>query len=79
MALEVKSPIELYVISKVKELRERAGISQAELAFQLGVSLGFVGQVESLKHKSKYNLNHINKLALIFKCSPSDLLPNRPV
>jgi len=50
-------------------------LSPAELAFKLNVSLGFVGQVESLKYPAKYNLNHINKLSQIFKCSPKEFLP----
>jgi len=75
MPASKKSDIELFVISKAKEKREKAGLSQAELAFKLDVSLGFVGQAESPNHKSKYNLNHINKLAEIFSCSPQEFLP----
>jgi hypothetical protein len=30
---------------------------------------------ESPKKAAKYNLNHINKLAKIFNCSPQDFLP----
>ena len=72
-----KTAIELFVISKVKEKREQANLTQAELAYKLEVSLGFIGQAESPNHKSKYNLNHINKLALIFKCSPQEFLPEK--
>lgn len=76
MPLAKKTKIELFVISKVREKREQAKLSQAELAFKLDVSLGFIGQAESTNHPSKYNLNHINKLAEIFKCSPKDFLPD---
>jgi transcriptional regulator with XRE-family HTH domain len=75
MVLQKKSRIELYVIQKVKELREKNGLNQAELAFKLDVSLGFIGQVESSNYPAKYNLNHLNKLAEIFSCSPKDFLP----
>ena len=71
--------MELFVISKAKTLREQAKLSQSELAFQLGVSNGFVGQVESMKSASKYNLNHIDKLSVIFKCSPKEFLPDNPI
>ncbi|MCX2481047.1 helix-turn-helix transcriptional regulator [Pedobacter sp. MC2016-15] len=74
-----KSRIELFVIEKVKSLRENAKISQSELAFKLGVSNGFIGQVESAKFPAKYNLDHIDKLAKIFHCSPKDLLPDQPL
>lgn len=75
----VKTEMELFVISKAKTLREQAKLSQSELAFQLGVSNGFVGQVESMKSASKYNLNHIDKLSVIFKCSPKEFLPDNPI
>ena len=75
----VKTEIELYAINKAKTLREHAKLSQSELAFQLGVSNGFVGQVESMKSASKYNLNHIDKLSVIFNCSPKEFLPDNPI
>ena len=79
MVLQKKSGIELYVIQKVKEKREYAGLTQADLAFKLDVSLGFIGQVESSNYPAKYNLNHLNKLAEIFSCSPKDFLPREVV
>ncbi|MBT2561125.1 helix-turn-helix transcriptional regulator [Pedobacter sp. ISL-68] len=75
----MKSEIELHVISKAKALRESKNYSQSELAFRLGVSNGFVGQVESLRSPSKYNLDHIDKLAEIFDCSPKDFMPDNPI
>jgi len=74
-----KSKIELFVIEKARALREAAKISQSELAFKLGVSNGFIGQVESAKFPAKYNLDHIDKLSKIFGCSPKDLLPDNPL
>ena len=73
--LQKKFRIELYVIQKVKEKRELEGMTQADLAFQLDVSLGFIGQVESSNYPAKYNLNHLNQLAEIFDCSPQVFLP----
>ena len=46
----VKTEIDLYVIKKVKERRKELKMSQADLAFKLGVSYGFIGQVESIKY-----------------------------
>jgi transcriptional regulator with XRE-family HTH domain len=74
-----KTNIELYVINKVKEFRMRQNISQADLAFQLDVTNGFVGQVETPTHPAKYNLNHLNKLAEILGCSIKDFLPDKPI
>jgi transcriptional regulator with XRE-family HTH domain len=53
-------------------------MSQSDLAFKLNVSYGFIGQVESPNFPAKYNINHLDKLAFIFGCSPKDFLPNKP-
>ena len=54
------------------------GISQKELAYLLEMSIGFIGNIENPKYRAKYNLNHLNELAKIFKCSPKDFLPEKP-
>jgi len=74
-----KSEIELYVINKVKEMRLKANLSQKDLAFELDLSVGFLGHIESPKKPAKYNLNHLNKLAVIFNCSPKDFLPEKSI
>ncbi|HAB53263.1 MAG TPA: transcriptional regulator [Ignavibacteriales bacterium] len=79
MEKHCKSSFDKYIILKIKEKRIEKGLSQSELAAKLGVSSGFIGKIESLNTTSKYNLNHLNKLALIFSCSPKDFLPNNPI
>ena len=79
MAASLKSDIEAYVISKVKEMREQRKLSQSELAVELNVSNGFIGQAESSNSPTKYNLNHLNKLAIIFDCSIKDFMPDKPI
>ncbi len=74
-----KSDIDLYVIGEIKRLRTERGISQAALAAMLGVSAAFVGQIESPREQSKYNLDQLNSLARIFGCSPRDFLPEGPI
>lgn len=69
------TPIEQFVIEKVRQLRNQKNISQADLAFAIGVSVGFIGKVESLKYNTKYNLNHINNIAKALEISPQELLP----
>ena len=73
-----KTEIEQFVIDKIKEVRIQNGYSQDDVAEFLDTSRGFIGQVESPNHSSKYNLNHINKLAIALKCSPKDFLPENP-
>lgn len=60
-------------------MRIKANLSQAELAIKLDLSVGFLGHIESPKKPAKYNLNHINKLAKIFNCSPQAFLPEKSI
>ena len=69
--------IERFVIDRVRKLRIEKKISQADLALSIGVSIGFIGKVESLKYNSKYNLNHINNIAKVLNISPKQLLPEK--
>ena len=75
----MKTKIDLYVIERVKEKRNEKGISQAEIANELGVSVGFIGKVESNKYPTHYNIRHLNDLAKILKCSPQEFLPIKPI
>lgn len=74
-----KTKFELQVISNVKEMRLAKGLSQYDIAVILGTSSSFVGQVEVPNHSSKYNLNHLNKLANAMQCSPQDFIPKKVV
>ncbi|MFD2599357.1 helix-turn-helix domain-containing protein [Sphingobacterium corticis] len=67
--------VEIHLIERVKQLRAKKGISQAELAYFLDVSAGFIGHVESSKGRAKYNLNMLVKLKQILECEYEDLLP----
>ncbi len=79
MAKSILSPIEQYVVDVVKKKRAEKGYSQKDLAYELDKSFGFIGDVENPKERAKYNLNHINELAKIFKCSPREFLPDKAV
>ena len=70
---------EQFVIDKVRQMRKEKGISQKELANLLDVSIGFIGQVESSRHRAKYNLNHINELSFVLNCSPQEFLPKKGI
>lgn len=71
--------IELYIIERVKEKRIEKGWSQILLSQKLNMSDSFVGHVETPNRRAKYNVNHINALAKLFKCSPKDCLPEKPL
>jgi transcriptional regulator with XRE-family HTH domain len=75
----VKSKVDQYVINQVKDKRVERNLSQADLAYELSMSVGFIGKVESTKYSSHYNIRHLNDLAKILKCSPQDFLPKKPI
>jgi transcriptional regulator with XRE-family HTH domain len=79
MSKSPKSDFELYVINQVREKRVSHKMSQDDLAVMLDTDRSFIGQVESRNNPSKYNLNHLNKLAIEFGCSPRDFLPENPI
>ena len=75
----MKTKVDLYVIDKVKEKRLQRNLSQADLAYELEISVGFIGKVESNRYPTHYNIRHLNELAKILKCSPQDFLPKKPL
>ena len=72
-------PIDIYVIERVREKRTAKGLSQSQLAFELEVSNGFIGMVESEKYEQKYSLAQLNKIAKILDCTFTDFLPKQPL
>jgi len=74
-----KDEIDQFVIKKVREMRTEKQLSQMALANELGVSVGFIGMVESDNYPTHYNIKHLNELAKILKCSPQDFLPKKPI
>ncbi|WP_417884911.1 helix-turn-helix domain-containing protein [Zunongwangia sp.] len=73
------SKIETYIINTVKEKRKEKGLSQIALSQKLGLSDSFISHVESQTRRAKYNLNHLNELAIILECSPKDFWPKNPL
>lgn len=68
-------------IGQIESLTEPSiwEMTQASLSHALNMADSFVSNVESLKRRDKYNVNHLNQLAKIFKCSPKDFLPEKPI
>jgi transcriptional regulator with XRE-family HTH domain len=67
------------VVEKVKAMREEKNLTQDDIAAMLDFTRGFIGQIESPNSASKYNLDHLNRLALEFGCSPKDFIPEKAV
>jgi len=69
--------IEKHIIARVKEMRIEHGFTQITLSQKLNMSDSFVGHVETPKRRAKYNINHLNALAKLFKCSPKEFMPEK--
>lgn len=74
-----KSRIDFFIISQIKKMRDKDGITQEDIAVHLNLSTGFIGHIESPNFRAKYNIQHLNELAKLFKCSPRDFLPDKPL
>ena len=72
-----KTKFEIAVVDKVRTLRMKKGLSQDDIAAIINTTRGFIGQCESSNSSSKYNLNHLNKLAEAMGCSPKDFIPEK--
>jgi len=71
--------IERYVIRRVKEIRESKSITQEELSLSIGKNIGFISQIEAPSKKAKYNLIHLNLIAIALGCSIKEFLPDEPI
>ncbi len=71
--------IERYVIRRIKEVRESKSITQEELSLSIGKNIGFISQIEAPSKKAKYNLIHLNLIAIALGCSIKDFLPDEPI
>jgi transcriptional regulator with XRE-family HTH domain len=70
--------IEIYIIQRVREIRDVQGMTQMDLSLRLGKGVGFIGDIEAPSKTAKYNIKHLNELAKIFGCSPKDFWPEKP-
>ena len=61
-------------MSNIRRLRERTGITQAELAAMLGVSQGAVSQWET--DVSTPSVQSVIEMSSIFGCTTDDILIN---
>lgn len=79
MAIAKKTRFEKAIVDKVSAMRRERGLSQKAIADLLEVTKGFIGQIESPNSPSTYSLNHLNRLAYEFGCSPHDFVPVKPI
>jgi transcriptional regulator with XRE-family HTH domain len=75
----LKNKIDWFIINQVREMRLAKSLSQDDVALHLNLSRGYVGHIESPNFIAKYNTGHLNELAKLFKCSPKDFMPDKPL
>ena len=74
------SPIQQYIIDRVREKRREINMSQEKLSMALGFeSQGYISKIESSKYDDHYNIDHLNQLGKILQCSPRDFWPENPL
>ena len=59
------SHIDFYVIENLRDLRVKSEpyVDQVDLAQRIGVSEGYLGQIENPKNRSKYNIRMVTRVA----------------
>ncbi|MBW8683546.1 hypothetical protein [Chitinophaga rhizophila] len=74
-----KTPIDQFIIDKVKEIREKQDVSQEKLSVGAGYYKTLVANAERLERPEKYNIYHLNSFAKILKCSIKEFFPDEPM
>lgn len=72
------SELDFHLIEKVRELRIKSKLSQVALAHKIGVSEGYIGNIENHKQNHKLNIRLLNRIALALELkSYIDLFPSK--
>lgn len=74
-----KTETEWAIVQMVTTKRKELGLSQGQFGDILGVSRGFIGQIEMAKYPSMYSFDHLNVLAKTFECSIRDFIPEKTI
>ncbi len=74
-----KTSIELEIVKLVKDRRVKLDRSQTEIAEVLGLSRGYIGQIEMKSSPSMYSFDQLNKIAKYLDCSMRDFMPENPL
>jgi transcriptional regulator with XRE-family HTH domain len=75
----MKTEIDQYVINKILKMRKEQSLSQRDLAYFIQVDKSFIASVESPNSRAKYNLKHLNEIAIALNCKFSDFFPPEPL
>lgn len=73
-----KTRIEWEIVMLVREKRGKLR-SQSDIAELLGVTRGYIGQIEMEGSASMYSFDQLNELAKYLECSMRDFIPEIPL
>src|SRR6218665_3158152 len=74
----ITSELDFYIIEQIRELRIKAGLDQVALAQKLGVSEGYIGNIENPKNSAKTNIRMLARIAYALDLeSYTDLFPKK--
>lgn len=72
----ITSELDFYISEMIRELRIKAGLDQVALAQKLGVSEGYIGNIENPKNSAKANVRMLARIASALELeSYMDLFP----
>ena len=58
------SELDFHLIERIRELRIKANMSQVAFAHKIGVSEGYIGNIENHKQPNKYNIRMLSRVAI---------------
>ncbi|MFH6961672.1 helix-turn-helix domain-containing protein [Flavobacterium plurextorum] len=59
----ITTELDFYIMEKIRELRIKAGLDQVDVAQKIGVSEGYIGNIENPKHSAKVNIRMLARIA----------------
>lgn len=73
--IKPKTDLEYHIVNLVKERRIKLERTQEDVAKELNVTRGYIGQIEMQKYPSMYTYDQLSKLAEYLGCSMRDFIP----
>lgn len=70
-----KTKIEWAIVTNVRKIRKAKNKTQRDIASCLGVSPGYIGQIETEDSASMYSYDNLCELAKHLECSMKDFMP----
>lgn len=71
-----KTKIEYAIVQNVRTIRKRKKKTQRDIASYLGVSPGYIGQIETEDSSSMYSYDNLYELGEHLGCSMKDFMPD---